>query len=294
MAALTRLIPGFADRELDARREDFDRDGFVLMERFVDPESCDRVVADAEAIYARNGIEQEQVDRTMNVHRESAAARGVLDGRPLLRLVGALLGGRAVLFQSIYFNWGSQQHPHSDYMFMTTEPAMSLCGVWIACEDVSEDAGPLVYYPGSHRIPNEGIPRRYATEEPGIRAEISADEEALRRRYAVQMEGAKQSLATCMFYERWTADLDAALADGGFEPKTFLPRKGDLIVWHANLVHGGVPITRPDRTRRSLVAHYVTRDLERLFVMNYADTGSHMTLRDVRRDRRPPELYRRG
>ena len=278
--------------ELRRRRGDFERDGFVVAEGFVDPALCDRVVADAKRFYASEGAEVGDVDRTMNLHRESDAAAAVLEDRRLRRLIGALLGGRPVLFQSIYFHWGSGQHPHSDYMFMSTDPPMALCGVWIACEDVAEEAGPLVYYPGSHRIPNAGIPARFAADEPAIRKLIEAEEPALRRRHAAQLS-AGQSLATSLFYERWTHEIDAALAAGGFGPRTFLPRKGDLIVWHANLVHGGSAISRPDRTRNSLVAHYVTRDLDRLFVMNYADTRGHMSLRDVELDRRPPELYRR-
>jgi ectoine hydroxylase-related dioxygenase (phytanoyl-CoA dioxygenase family) len=281
-------------RELARRHEEFERDGFLLAEGFVDPRLCDRVIGEAEDFYTRRNVELDRVDRTMNFHRESEATREILTDRRLRRLVTALLGSRAVLFQSIYFTHGSQQHPHSDYMFMTTDPPLNLCGVWIACEDVAEDAGPLLYYPGSHRIPNEGIPGRYAAEKEAIRAEIEADEAGLRERYATQMAGVKQSLATCMFYERWSADLDRALAAGGFTPRTFLPRKGDLLVWHANLVHGGSPIASPSHSRRSLVAHYVTRAMRRLFVMNHADTGGHMTLRQVRGDERPAELYLRA
>jgi ectoine hydroxylase-related dioxygenase (phytanoyl-CoA dioxygenase family) len=280
-------------RELRRRHEEYERDGFLVAEEFVDPLLCDGVIAEAEDFYARQAADLDRVDRTMNFHRESPAARRILGDRRLRRLVTALLGARAVLFQSIYFTHGSEQHPHSDYMFMTTDPHFQLCGIWIACEDVSEEAGPLLYYPGSHRIPNEGIPGRYAEEEAPIRAEIEADDGTLRERYAMQMAGANQSLATCMFYDRWTKDLDRALDVGGYEPRTFLPRKGDLIVWHANLVHGGTPIASPDRTRRSLVAHYVTRAMRRLFVMNYPDIGGHMTLRHVRGDKRPAELYLR-
>jgi ectoine hydroxylase-related dioxygenase (phytanoyl-CoA dioxygenase family) len=28
-----------------------------------------------------------------------------------------------------------------------------MCGVWVALEDMSEGAGPLEYYPGSHKWP---------------------------------------------------------------------------------------------------------------------------------------------
>ena len=29
-----------------------------------------------------------------------------------------------------------------------------MCGVWVALEDITEDNGPLHYYPGSHRLPD--------------------------------------------------------------------------------------------------------------------------------------------
>ncbi len=28
-----------------------------------------------------------------------------------------------------------------------------MCGVWVALEDIDMDCGPLVYYPGSHKLP---------------------------------------------------------------------------------------------------------------------------------------------
>jgi ectoine hydroxylase len=45
------------------------------------------------------------------------------------------------------------------------------------------------------------------------------------------------------------------------EPREFLPRKGDVLIWHANLLHGGRAIAAPGATRRSLVAHYFAKDV---------------------------------
>jgi ectoine hydroxylase-related dioxygenase (phytanoyl-CoA dioxygenase family) len=28
-----------------------------------------------------------------------------------------------------------------------------MCGVWVALEDIDMGNGPLIYYPGSHRVP---------------------------------------------------------------------------------------------------------------------------------------------
>ena len=40
--------------------------------------------------------------------------------------------------------------------------------------------------------------------------------------------------------------------------KTFLARKGDVFIWHSDLVHGGSEILDPTKGRKSLVCHYST------------------------------------
>ncbi len=45
------------------------------------------------------------------------------------------------------------------------------------------------------------------------------------------------------------------------EKKIFLARKGDVLIWHANLIHGGMPVTRPELTRKSMVIHYYAKDV---------------------------------
>jgi hypothetical protein len=38
-----------------------------------------------------------------------------------------------------------------------------------------------------------------------------------------------------------------------------LAKTGDVILWHADLLHGAAPIEDPSLTRRSVVAHYFTK-----------------------------------
>jgi ectoine hydroxylase-related dioxygenase (phytanoyl-CoA dioxygenase family) len=40
------------------------------------------------------------------------------------------------------------------------------------------------------------------------------------------------------------------------KPEVLCPRKGDVFVWHAALVHGGSPTRNRELTRASLVSHY--------------------------------------
>ena len=46
------------------------------------------------------------------------------------------------------------------------------------------------------------------------------------------------------------------ITERGLAANPALLRKGQAVVWAANLLHGGAPITRPGATRRSLVTHY--------------------------------------
>ena len=58
-----------------------------------------------------------------------------------------------VPFQTLNFKVGTQQKAHSDTLPFSSLPARYMCGVWVALEDITEDNGPLFYYPGSHRNP---------------------------------------------------------------------------------------------------------------------------------------------
>ena len=54
---------------------------------------------------------------------------------------------------------------------------------------------------------------------------------------------------------------DEILSQNQFEKEVFLPKKGDVIIWHANLIHGGAPVTDPSLTRKSMVVHYYAKDV---------------------------------
>lgn len=276
------LRRGGVDR---GRREAFLADGYLVLEGYLDPDSCQAIVSEADRFYGQRGVAPERAERTMNFHQESPTARRVLRDPALAGLLSGLLGARAQFLQSIYFNRGSQQQSHTDYMYMGTAPALQLCGIWLACEDVRPEAGPLFYYPGSHRLPSETVEERYARRMPELAAEIRKNAESLRAFYRDRIALTGESLEVCVFFDEWLAEIAARLDQDGFKRVTFLPRRGDLMIWHANLVHGGLPVADPGATRRSLVAHYLTKSVRRYFDMNYVDTRAHLTLRSIDQDR---------
>lgn len=151
----------------------------------------------------------------------------------LLDLLSKIYGRRAFPFQTLNFPVGTQQHPHSDCVHFSSLPERFMCGVWVAFEDISASAGPLVYYPGSHKWPvltNGLIGRRgWASSAPS---------------------------AQTPFEDVWNAMAEAS----GIAQETFLPRKGQALIWAANLLHGGKHRDDRNLTRWSQVTHYYFED----------------------------------
>ncbi len=228
--------------------EQFERDGYLALRNYFSADEIDRATAATEEALRSRAAEIVVDDL---VHRERillATARDRANGwfkfndlylfleelrslalaPQLSNLLKALLGGRQpVLCYSLNFVKGSAQPKHIDSLYMTPKTPAHLLATWIALEDVSPDAGPLVYYPGSHKIP------LYRFED----GTHHAREEEM---------------------ERWTAYIEREMETRGIIAETFLARKGDLFIWHSDLVHGGSEIADLTKTRRSLVCHYFT------------------------------------
>ena len=71
----------------------------------------------------------------------------------MFRMVELIYDQPAISFQSLYFEYGSQQALHRDPMFVVTDPPSHLLASWVALEDIAPDSGPLAYVPKSHRLP---------------------------------------------------------------------------------------------------------------------------------------------
>jgi ectoine hydroxylase-related dioxygenase (phytanoyl-CoA dioxygenase family) len=151
-----------------------------------------------------------------------------------------LFGRRVMPFQTLNFPVGTEQVSHHDSIAFQSDPPGFMCGVWVALEDVDADNGPLVYYPGSHKLPTpdwDDINR--VTGREVVREEFDSYDDYLGER------------------QRQYGDYVTALIErNGLEPRYGTIRKGQALLWHANLLHGGSFQRDKSRTRKSQVTHY--------------------------------------
>jgi hypothetical protein len=231
---LTR--PFDVDPELRRIADDLHRDGFAVFD-FPDPQFERRAAAlrteldehyDWKAWREHGGGMRIHDAWKFNPHaRELAMNARVLD------ILARLYGRRAFPFQTLNFPVGTEQHYHSDSIHFSSAPERFMCGVWVALEDVHADAGPLVYYPGSHKWPiytheHLGL---CAAKQPGIPGQAT-------------------------FEPLWRE----LVRTTGVEPRRFLARRGQALIWAANLLHGGDVHRDRRRTRHSQVTHYYFDD----------------------------------
>lgn len=160
------------------------------------------------------------------------AERLTLDPR-LHRYASLILGEPAIATQSLYFEFGSQQMLHRDSTVVPTPEFGRLVAAWIALEDITEESGPLAYVPGSQKFPFRGI---------------HGDQDYV---YDPSRHTASEVEKTVRFY-------DEELKKSGLPTHHFLAKRGEVLVWHSALMHGGVPPSSPERTRKSYVVHYST------------------------------------
>jgi hypothetical protein len=168
--------------------------------------------------------------RHLNPQRYVPAINELFADRRLLNWVDLFMGRESVPFQTIVGEWGTAQEIHTDAIHQTTFPLGFHVSAWLACEDIPLDAGPLFFYPKSHRLPY------VLSEDCGISPTAVDRGEQYRAFYIPH--------------------IDQVVAKSGVKRDVFLARKGDVLIWHHNLLHGGSPILSESVTRRAMALFF--------------------------------------
>jgi ectoine hydroxylase-related dioxygenase (phytanoyl-CoA dioxygenase family) len=213
-----------------AQREQFERDGYLVIEEPVAPDDVlDPIIAALAGLYGKPLHERDGVvyyrNRIQDAWRIDEHVKALALAPAVVAILEDLYGRRPLPFQTINFRIGSQQKAHSDALHFNSKPEGLMCGVWVALEDIDARNGPVVFYPGSHRLP-------FVTM-----ADVGLD-------------------ASAESYAEYERHIEALIAREGLEPRYGTLRKGQALVWAANLLHGGAPQDDRSRSRHSQVTHY--------------------------------------
>ncbi len=209
-------------------------EGFLVLDDFIPEAWCDQVNRDLDSLIASGTLHyRHKGQRVEHLFEHSKATRDLWAHPEILRILSAIYDDVALPCQTLNFIHGSQQDAHQDLIHLTPFPAGMMCGVWVALEDIHPDAGPLVVYPRSHRLP-----RLYTRTVP---VDKVTDDNWAR------------------FASIYSPRLMKLITESGIEPVYYTPKAGSVLIWHEALAHGGSRRKDDDLTRKSMVSHYFAR-----------------------------------
>ena len=210
------------------------QNGFVVLESFFQKEEIDLINKEVENLLKTKKIKWSE-NRILFAIKKSKLLKSVATFPKLKNCIELIMGKEMDLFQSLNFYESSQQRTHSDSIHMTTFPQGNIIAVWVALQDVGPEDGPLHYYPGSHKLPyimNKDFDNLSSTLKLGDKSYLD--------------------------YEN---KIDQIIKENTqLKKEVFLPKKGDVLIWHANLLHGAEAKINPKASRKSMVFHYYASD----------------------------------
>ena len=233
--------------ETDAQLlRDWRRDGFVLLRNAISTELADRVNEFVEEVWRTQdprvivelggdlssvgAAERSQPNKLLDLAVYCEDVRRAALAEPILRFLRLAFDEDVLMFSNLSFERGSEQPVHQDSAYVVVENPLCLAASWVALENVSPGSGELEYYVGSHTLEDHLFAGRYKNWNR------ERDGHAAHRAYLQGLHERSHRL--------------------GLKRESFLPRKGDALVWSADLAHGGSAVTDRDLTRKSLVSHY--------------------------------------
>jgi ectoine hydroxylase-related dioxygenase (phytanoyl-CoA dioxygenase family) len=228
------------EEELQAKAlENIQNNGFTILRNAVSLELVDKVVSDFNywSSIESNNFKPHNFDRVTNFHMYSQNTLDLVTNNRVNLILNALFNEPQCVYSSLFFRESTQQDYHRDTPHFYTNPIDKYYGVWYSLEDININAGPLKYIIGSHKI----------TAPDGY--------------YVFNTNENKDNLNCLLKYNKNIEDTCKSLGLIEIDETNYANNnkinKGDVIIWHPGLLHGGSNILDTTLTRYSMVTHNV-------------------------------------
>lgn len=218
--------------------DEFQTRGFTIVRSLFSPEECDRFSGYFTAMVERGGdgwaegdVDPHHPDplkrypRLLQPHRGDKVAFDYMVDPRVRQHLTAFAGSEPYAVQTmVYFKapGARGQNLHQDNMFLQVSPGTCLAS-WLALDDCDEENGCMMLVPNSGGLP--------------IICQVSR-------------EG--------LDHEQWN-NWETPLPPG-YEAVPALMKRGDVLFFNGNVIHGSYRNRSQDRFRRTLIGHYIAAE----------------------------------
>ncbi|MDA9594823.1 phytanoyl-CoA dioxygenase family protein [Candidatus Pelagibacter sp.] len=169
--------------------------------------------------------------RIVEAWKFSKKISNLANNKHLKSVLKFLYNAKPLPFSTINFIAGTEQPFHSDSIHFGSMPEKYLVGAWVALESTNKDNGPLAVIPKSHKFP--------LMSYQSLKLKTPTTMKELEKCYRV--------------YEKFIQNL---IKVKKLKIKELHIKKGQTILWSANLLHGGTKLRKKNLTRKSQVTHF--------------------------------------
>lgn len=226
----------------------FHEEGYLIIDLELSEEDTDDVIREInDAVLRENKKIQDEFytysdsPRLFEEWRNSENIRSLCLNKKVISILEFLYDKEAFPFSTINFIKGSNQPLHSDAVHFHTIPYLWMSGVWIALENTTTENGTLRIVPGSHKWSVYD----YETLKLPHPDTIEKGEET---NYRIYEEFIRQLIDS-----KKAKTLDVPL------------KRGQALIWAANLLHGGMNIVDKNSTRYTQAIHYFYKGPTKFF-----------------------------
>ncbi len=211
---------------------DFNKKGYSIIRNFFNHETINELRSDIDKIGYNDNADINFIrieNRLQDFWKSSKNSKAIACNEKIIEILTMLYDRTPIPFQTLNFKEGSEQRAHSDDIHINTIPAKFMCGVWTPLEDITTDNGPVFFYPESHKIKEYNF-SHFESELDNIN------------------------------YDNYLNFIEDIVELHNFKKEFFTAKKGDVLIWSSNLIHGGSKILDSNSTRYSQVTHYMFKD----------------------------------
>jgi hypothetical protein len=204
--------------------------GFLILQRFLPNDLIDAYCRVREKLKDPGGYP------SVNPYHEVVEMRDLCLYPPLPRMLESLIGEPMGMSLALTGWISTERNWHQDDL---NPPSVNgwYAAVWIALDDIHPDSGPFEFVPGSHRWPIVRRDKLFDFIDPEERTQLS---------WPKTSEGILVPL------------LERKIKGSAATTQQFVASKGDVLIWHAHLVHRGSSPRNPRLLRKSLIAHFTS------------------------------------
>lgn len=220
----------------------FQEQGYAVVRGLFSPEECERLADYFTSMVERGGdgwaegaVDPNHPDplhrypRLLQPHRGDAVAFGFMIDPRIRAHLTAMAGEEPLAVQTmVYFKppGARGQNLHQDNMYLLAKPGTCLAA-WMALDDIDEENGCMVVVPGT-----KDLPIICQVETPGLSE------------------------------EQWN-DIETPLPPGAV-PAPVIMKRGDVLFFNGQVIHGSYKNRSESRFRRTLIGHYIAGNAEQV------------------------------